>query len=367
MLKAKIKKHILKFKFDARTSRGTLHEHEAWYILISSGESSVFGIGECSPLKGLSPDYSPESFERQLAHILDEVVSGISLSDGNILDQVRQIVPQELPSIRFGVETALLDLRHGGKRNIFETDFYYNRKSIPINGLIWMGKKIFMVKQAREKIKSGFKCIKIKIGALDFREECEILNYIRIQYSNKKLELRLDANGAFHADDAMEKLEVLKNFNIHSIEQPIKAENPEAMARICAASPVPVALDEELIGHYTLEEKYSLLDKIKPSYIVLKPTLLGGFLQTEEWIIAAEKMGIGWWITSALESNIGLNAIAQFTASHKNIDLPQGLGTGMLYHNNIPSPLNVNKGTLEYDPGKKWELNEIVGRDLLGL
>jgi o-succinylbenzoate synthase len=356
MLKAEYKKYTLKLKFDVGTSRGVLKERDVWYIKIYEPENpTIFGIGECAPLKGLSHDDIPE-FETVLSEILETTGSLSSIGDPQeILKTVEELVPVEFPSIRFGLETALLDLNNGGRRMIFDNDFFRGNKAIPINGLIWMGDKISMVKQVREKIRAGFNCIKRKIGALDFREECEILDYIRVQYSGKKPELRVDANGAFSLDTAMEKLRVLKDFDIHSIEQPIEAGEPDRMASLCAMSPVPIALDEELIGHYTHEERASLLNKIKPSYVVLKPTLLGGFSQTAEWIRIAEETGIGWWVTSALESNIGLNAIAQFTANYK-ISMRQGLGTGMLYHNNIKSPLAVQKGMLSYDIDESWEI-----------
>jgi o-succinylbenzoate synthase len=363
MLKAEYKKHTLKLKFDAGTSRGIIKERDVWYVKVHrAGEPGIYGIGECAPLQGLSPDHIPD-FEDALSDMLESLEGFTSNGGpGEALNTVSQIVPAEFPSIRFGIETALLDLNNGGRRMIFENDFFYGKKSIPINGLIWMGDKVSMVRQVREKIKAGYRCIKIKIGALDFREECEILDYIRVQYSGKKPELRVDANGAFLWETVMEKLYVLKDLDIHSIEQPIKAGEPDRMASLCAMSPVPIALDEELIGYDKQQDKVSLLEKIRPSYIVLKPTLLGGFSQTAEWIEIAEDMGIGWWITSALESNIGLNAIAQFTASFKT-PLRQGLGTGMLFHNNIDSPLVVQKGALVYDPTLSWSLDIIDGKD----
>jgi o-succinylbenzoate synthase len=360
MLKADYKKHTLIFKFDAGTSRGVLKERDVWYIKIyDETDPSTIGIGECAPLQGLSPDHLPD-FEDNLQKVLDNIHSIPTDVDNNeLLSAIQKVVPQQFPSICFGLETALLDLKNGGKRKILDNDFFSGKKTIPINGLVWMGDKVWMVKQIREKAKSGYHCIKIKIGAIDFREECEVLDFIRVQYSNKKLEIRVDANGAFPLETVMEKLKVLKDFDIHSIEQPIMPGQIEEMAQLCASSPVPIALDEELIGYYSTDAKAGLLSKIKPKYIVLKPTLLGGFFHTAEWIELAEKMNIGWWITSALESNIGLNAIAQFTAKYKS-PLRQGLGTGALYHNNIQSPLVVQKGTIKYDLSLNWNLDLLM-------
>ena len=247
----------------------------------------------------------------------------------------------------------MLDLLNGGKRIIFDTPFVQGKTRISINGLIWMGEKAFMQKQIDEKLKAGFNTIKLKIGAIDFDTELGLLESIREQYSANDITLRVDANGAFTETDVMGKMEQLAALEIHSIEQPIKPGQYELMKTLCAESPLDIALDEELIGLNTKEEKKALLERIHPQYIILKPALLGGILSCQEWIEIAESLNIGWWMTSMLEANIGLNAIAQFTAQY-NLTLPQGLGTGQLYHNNIDSPLEIRKGELIYNKTKGW-------------
>jgi o-succinylbenzoate synthase len=293
-------------------------------------------------------------FEIHLNHLL-QGLEGIrfSIQPEELLLQVKEIVPAQFPSMRFALETALLDLIHGGKRRIVPNDFYDKGTPIPINGLVWMGDREDMWKQIEEKLAAGFECIKIKIGAIDFDQECVLLELIREQFQSTDISIRVDANGAFSPKEAMQKLQRLASYEIHSIEQPIRQGNLKEMARLCADSPVPIALDEELIGIISLADKIKLLKTIRPQFIILKPTLLGGLLSTKEWITIAEELGIGWWITSALEGNIGLNAVAQFTATYVT-DLPQGLGTGQLYHNNISSPLTISKGTLTYGKHSKW-------------
>ncbi|MCA1747017.1 MAG: o-succinylbenzoate synthase [Bacteroidales bacterium] len=261
----------------------------------------------------------------------------------------------DYPAIRFGLETALRDLQQGGKRLLYPSDFTSGTTGIPINGLIWMSHKQEMLSRIAEKLDQGFKVLKMKVGALSFDDELEILRAVREEHPPSRLELRLDANGAWQPNEALDKLKVLSKFGIHSVEQPIAAGAPEAMARICINSPVPIALDEELIGVQAPEQKEQLLAAIKPHFIILKPSLLGGFAASEEWIGLAEKQGTGWWITSALESNIGLNAIAQWTTT-LNTSLPQGLGTGSLFANNVPSPLTVTGSRLFYRPEKSWNL-----------
>lgn len=241
---------------------------------------------------------------------------------------------------------------------LFDTDFTAGNASIPINGLIWMGDKDFMKQQIVEKLNTGFSCIKMKIGAIDFASEIALLKSIRQTFSRDEIELRVDANGAFSPKGALDKLQQLAALDIHSIEQPIKQGQWQEMARLCKDTPLPIALDEELIGVFTLDEKIKLLDTIKPQYIILKPSFIGGFKGTDEWIALAEKRNIGWWITSALESNIGLSAIAQYTAT-KNSTLPQGLGTGSLYTNNIPAPLTVKAGAILNDTSQQWDLDTI--------
>ena len=358
-LKAKWFKHLLKFKFEAGTSRGVYTEKETFILHISDTENaSVFGLGEIAPLHGLSIDYIPD-FEQVLNNVCDTFNSlDLEVFPWNLNIILSQLIDDAFPSIKFGFETALLDFMNGGKRIIFDNDFIDGRKTIPINGLVWMGSKEFMVNQVEEKLKAGFNTLKLKIGAINFQDELEILASIRERFTPEQISLRVDANGAFPVEEAEDKLTKLSTYQLHSIEQPIKAHQTEAMASLSEKSPVPIALDEELIGISDYVQKMQLLKKIKPQYIILKPTLLGGLQHCREWIEIATRLQIGWWITSALESNIGLNAIAQFTAEYKN-PLPQGLGTGALYHNNIESPLTVENGCLRYDRTKSWDLTII--------
>jgi O-succinylbenzoate synthase len=262
------------------------------------------------------------------------------------------------PAIKFGLETAIRDLQQGGKRLLYPSDFTEGTTGIPINGLIWMGRKQMMLSRIAEKIVYGFNVIKMKVGALSFTDELELLGVVRSKFPPSRLEIRLDANGAWQQEEALYKLKQLSEFGIHSVEQPIAAGTPEAMARICSGSPVPVALDEELIGVNSPDQQEQLLTTIKPHYIILKPSLLGGISASEAWIRLAEKQGAGWWVTSALESNIGLNAITQWTAT-LDTTLPQGLGTGSLFANNIPSPLTVTGSRLFYLPEKAWDLSTL--------
>lgn len=356
-LKAKWSKHLLKFKFEAGTSRGVYTEKETFYLKISDTENpTVFGLGEIAPLHGLSIDFVPD-FEQVLDNVCDTFNSlDLEVFPWNLNIILSQLIDDAFPSVKFGFETALLDFMNGGKRVIFDNDFVDGRKEIAINGLIWMGSKEFMVSQVEEKLKTGFDTLKLKIGAINFQDELNILASIRERFSPEQISLRVDANGAFTIAEAEQKLAQLSTYTLHSIEQPIKAKQVEAMAELSEKSPVPIALDEELIGVSDYVQKMQLLKKIKPQYIILKPTLLGGLQHCREWIEIASRLQIGWWITSALESNIGLNAIAQFTAEYKNA-LPQGLGTGGLYHNNIESPLTVENGNLKYDTKKTWDLS----------
>ncbi len=350
--------YTLQFKFDAGTSRGVLREKNTWFLLLrQSGQAEVVGIGECGPLKGLSPDDRPD-FEDQLTALcnaLQQMELPVMPSPEQL---ARELVPVQFPAIRFGLETALYDLQNGGRREIFTNTFSQGKEAIPINGLIWMGDKNFMLQQINDKLAQGYTCIKMKIGAIDFEEECRLLGYIRERYSASQVTLRVDANGAFTPEDALSRLEQLARYDIHSIEQPIKAGQWQQMANLCAQTPLPIALDEELIGVHAPEQKAFLLDEIKPQYIILKPTLVGGMGGCREWIQLAEVRNIPWWITSALEANIGLNAISQFTAEFKPA-LPQGLGTGQLYHNNIPAPLHISRGELHYNTTQDWDLNAL--------
>jgi o-succinylbenzoate synthase len=255
------------------------------------------------------------------------------------------------PALRFALETALFDLKTGGQKQLFPSDFTAGKAAIPINGLIWMGDFDFMWHQAEKKFKEGFSVLKMKVGALDFDEEMYFISQLRKYFP--EVELRLDANGGFPVDEALERLQALNQFKIHSIEQPIKQHNISKMAELCKKSPIAIALDEELIGIHRLAEKTELLRAVQPQYIILKPSLLGGFQACDEWIAEVEKLNIAWWATSALEANIGLNAIAQWTFTKGN-PMPQGLGTGSLYENNIASPLVVKEGSLTYDISKQW-------------
>ena len=272
------------------------------------------------------------------------------------IDRYVQHIDEKLPAVRFGLETALRDLYYGGQMKVFDSKFYDDRRSIDINGLVWMGDKDTMLERLELKILSGFECVKLKIGGIDFQDELAIIRDAREMIDRDDLNIRVDANGAFDVSDVMPALEALAELGVRSIEQPIKPGQWQAMAELVRNSPVPIALDEELIGITNLEEKRTMLTEIKPQFIVLKPTLLGGFKATEEWIQLAEELDIGWWVTSALESNIGLSAICQFTSQFEP-EIPQGLGTGELYTNNIPSPLTILNGCLYLDPEKHWYLN----------
>lgn len=339
------------FNFKARTSRGLMNDKTSWFIrLWDDTNPGIIGIGECGPLKGLSTDHRPD-FQQHLEKILHHFLNARRTS----VQEIQDLVPPDFPSIIFGLETALLDLHNGGQRIIFSNSF---RKGvpIPINGLIWMGDMDFMMTQINDKISRGFRCIKLKVGGLDFDSECDVLSYIRRRYFRENVTIRLDANGAFKLDDVLYKLEELAKFQVHSIEQPIRPGLAE-MEELCRKSPIPIAFDEELIGKNSLESMGDVLDKNKPQYIVLKPTLHGGLERCRQWIMLAEERGIGWWMTSALESGIGLNAICQFTAEFGN-DTVHGLGTGGIYNNNFTSPLVVEDGKIFYSPHGTWQDQE---------
>ncbi len=353
-LKFKIEYRKLNFIFDAGTSRGVLNHKETWFIkAFDSNMPLVVGIGEAGPLKGLSIDDIPD-FEQVLENELTKLDGKAIPTSPDEVFTLAQSVSLHLPSVRFGIETALLDLLYGGVKKCFDNKFYQDGQSIQINGLVWMGDSALMQKRLANKINAGFKCIKVKIGAIDLPNELQLLKLAREAYDSSKLELRVDANGAFSYNEAQHLLEELHKLEVHSIEQPIKAGQYKLMEQLCKNTPVPIALDEELIGINTFAEKEKLLLGIRPQYIILKPLLLGGFKSCLEWIELAERMGIGWWLTSALESNIGLNAICQF-ASSLQVTLPQGLGTGSLYDNNVDSPLEVVRDFIHYNQSKNWE------------
>lgn len=339
MFKVEIIPYRLRFKKPAGTSRGIYTDHQIWYVVFRDDEDPAhFGIGECAPLHDLSPDFDAGYADRLAAFC-------------RIMEKEQRINTELLrdhPSILFGMETAM---RHYQQRSwqLWDTPFSRGETGIPINGLIWMGDYGVMMQQIDVALKKGFRCIKLKIGAINFEKELSLLQFIRSHYSAGEVELRVDANGGFSSSEAMEKLHRLAELEIHSIEQPIPAGKWEEMARLCETTPLPIALDEELIGIYDPAEKEKLLKTIRPQYIILKPTLHGGISGCNEWIKLANELGIGWWITSALESNIGLNSIAQWCASLDN-PLPQGLGTGSLYMNNIPLPLETRIDRLWFKP-----------------
>ncbi len=347
MIRISYKKHVLQFKRPSGTSRGVLTRKTSFYLMVSDTENpGITGIGECSTIKGLSPD-PWDRYEKTLK----AVCHGPEPPEYWL-----QAGLDDFPSIRFGLETALLDWQKGGQRLLFPSAFTAGKEGIPINGLIWMGEFDFMKKQIRGKTEAGFGCIKLKIGAIDFEKELELLRMIRQEFNEKELELRVDANGAFAPEEALEKLNRLSEFGIHSIEQPIRQKQWEVMAQLCEKSPIPIALDEELIGLKTNEDIQKMMEVIRPQYLVLKPSLLGG-LSRSRWLIqAAEQAGAGWWVTSALEGNIGLNAIAQWTFLLEN-PMPQGLGTGQLFTNNIPSPLYIDKAQLFFNEENGWDLS----------
>ena len=346
-MKASYKKYTLNFKRPSGTSRGVLTTKETWFLILE--EENNFGIGECGILRTLSIDDRPDYEEK-----LKWTCQNIHLPKDELLAEL-----VEFPSIQFGVEMALLSLQSQDPFQLFPSAFTKGEKGIPINGLIWMGEEAFMHEQIQQKLEQGFSCIKLKIGAIDFDKEIALLQSIRKKYSASEIELRVDANGAFQPQEALQKLQRLSELDLHSIEQPIKQGQFSEMAKLCAKTPLPIALDEELIGVFSVTKKEELLQTIQPQYIILKPSLIGGFKGTQEWIDLAEKQNIGWWITSALESNIGLNAISQFTFMQDS-NMPQGLGTGSLYTNNIKSPLVVKGEYITYAPKKTWDVNSIL-------
>lgn len=336
--------YYLNFKQPSGTSRGVLKTKETWFIVIEHDGKK--GIGECGLFRGLSVDDRPD-YKATLHWTCQNIRLGLEV----LLHKL-----SEFPSIQFGLEMAFKSLQSVDSFELFPSEFTKGMANIPINGLIWMGSETFMKQQIKEKVENGFKCIKLKIGALDFQTELELLKSIRREFGSKEIELRVDANGAFAPEDALEKLKQLSEFELHSIEQPIKSGQCETMAELCEKSPLPIALDEELIGVFKQTEKEELLQNLQPQYIILKPSLVGGFQGSNDWIESAENQNIGWWITSALESNVGLNAIAQWTFTLQNT-MFQGLGTGELFTNNFSSPLKVKNGTLHYEKPAYWNFN----------
>lgn len=345
-MKASFKKYTLNFKQASGTSRGVYTTRDSWFLFLNDGIST--GIGECAPLPDLSID-SLKKMNSKLLQVCEEI---------SYFSQF----PEELsawPSIRFGLETALLDLKNGDNRILFPSAFTRGETGIPINGLIWMGSSEFMKQQIRNKLDAGFRCIKMKIGALDFETEFDLLKTIRKEFSSEEVTLRVDANCAYTYQTAFENLKRLSDLQIHSIEQPIATGRWQEMARLCEQSPVPIGLDEELIGVNTTSEMKKLLTTVRPAYLILKPSLHGGLAGCEKWIELAKEFNTGWWITSALESNIGLNAIAQWTFQ-LGTSTEQGLGTGQLFTNNFDSPLEIEGDQLWFRPEKKWNIENLT-------
>lgn len=336
--------YILNFKQPSGTSRGVLNTKETWFIMLDSEGKQ--GIGECGILRGLSVDDRPD-YEAQLKWTCEHIHLGLD---------TLYVENTEFPSIQFGLEMAFKSLESQDQFKLFPSAFTQGKDDIPINGLIWMGSEAFMKQQIKDKIEAGFRCIKLKIGAIDFETELNLLKSIRKEFSSNDIEIRVDANGAFGIKEALKKLKRLSDLDLHSIEQPIKAGQFEAMAKLCEQTPLPIALDEELIGVFSVTKKQELLQIVRPQFIILKPSFIGGFKGSEEWITIANQHNIGWWITSALESNVGLNAIAQWTYTLQSNRF-QGLGTGSLFSNNFDSPLLIKNGTLRYENERNWNFN----------
>lgn len=362
MLRALWAPYTLRFRETAITSRASMQTKDTYLIKVyDDSRPAIAGWGECPLFRGLSAEDTPE-YESQLYEACD-IVSGCASVPRR--EDERQKLIDSLPavsSIRFGFEMALNDLASGGQRTFFDTPWRGGECSLPINGLIWMGDRDTMARRIGEKLSAGFHCVKLKIGGINFEDELELLRTIRKSYGPEDIELRVDANGAFTPENAPERLERLAEFNIHSIEQPIRAGQWSEMARLVKSSPIDIALDEELIGFSSDDRKKQLLDEIHPQYIILKPALCGGFRESDLWIELAEERGIGWWATSALESDLGLSAIGQWVSGH-NPSMPQGLGTGQLYTNNFPSPVSLKGDRLSFSPGSGFEFPELTERE----
>lgn len=350
MIQAKIIRREFRFQRPATTSRGTYLKKEVYFIVIYyANDPAVAGIGECSLFPGLSYD-DVKGFNKKLEETVDRINQGEYFSNINLT---------EWPSIYFALETAWKDFRVNGSKILYPSRFTEGKDSLGINGLIWMDSREEMIRQIQMKVNDGFTCLKMKIGTLDLHEELEVLKFIRERFDSEEIEIRVDANGAFHPVEALEMIKMFSDYDLHSIEQPIAAGHPEEMAQLCLTSPVPIALDEELIGKQTGAAKRKIIETIRPHYLVLKPGLLGGLASCKEWINLAEEHNTGWWITSSLETNIGLNAIAQWTYTLQN-PIFHGLSTGSLYNNNISSPLYLHGERLYFDPDRKWNLSAFV-------
>ena len=349
MIKARWIERTLQPRFELGTSKGPIHARTVWYLIAWNEEApELKGIGEAALFPGHSKEF-PADVKLKLTELCERTSDWQERLNGDLVD---------VPSVRFAVEQCLRDLEAGGTKTLFPSDFTLGKQGIPINGLVWMGDKATMKQRIREQIEGGYTTVKMKIGAIGIDDELELLRHVRREYSSEDITLRVDANGAFNVRNAMEILKRLAELDVHSIEQPIPAGLYEIMVELCEDSPLPIALDEDLISLNTADSKKDLLAYLQPQYIVIKPSLVGGWAATQEWIALANERGVGWWITSALESSIGLNAIAQFTAT-LNVIAAQGLGTGKVYTNNIPSPLLAERGLLRYRPEEAWDLSLI--------
>lgn len=350
MLRAVWKEITLTPKFELGTSKGPITARTVWYLIAWHEERpEVKGIGEAALFPGHSKEF-PADVRTKLLELCVDTSNWQARLNGDLAD---------VPSVRFAVEQCLKDLEASGSKVLFPSDFTIGRKGIPINGLVWMGDKSTMRERIREQIDQGFTTVKMKIGAIGIDDELQLLKDIRKEFSAEAITLRVDANGAFNARNAMDVLQRLAELDVHSIEQPVPPGLYEVMGELCERSPIPIALDEDLIGANTRDSKIDLLDNLAPRYIVIKPSLVGGWSAAQEWIGLAKQRGIGWWITSALESSIGLNAIAQWTAT-LNVQIAQGLGTGNVYADNIPSPLLAERGELRYRPEEEWDVSRLV-------
>lgn len=345
------------FKFDAGTSRGILKNKYSAFLKLHNKKSNAVGLGEAGPLKGLSEEFDEDL--KSLIHFKLRELKG----NAQLIEEFIQQDYKVFSSIKFAIESAFNDVHLESPFQIYKTGFFEGLQDIPINGLIWMGDYEFMKTQVAQKLKDGFDCIKIKIGALDVDREMRLIHNLRKKFRKDKIEIRVDANGAFQYDEAREIMNELYKLDIHSIEQPIAVKKLEEMSRLARDSKLAIALDEELIGVREPKDKLALLKTIKPQFIVLKPSLHGGLFETSQWIEFAKSQAIGWWITSALESNIGLNAISQFVSQY-NPDIYQGLGTGKLFENNIKSPLTISKGKISYDNSLNWDLEDLEFKPL---
>ncbi|HMQ75499.1 MAG TPA: o-succinylbenzoate synthase [Flavobacteriales bacterium] len=349
MLRARWIERTLEPRFELGTSKGTISARTVWYLIAwHRDRPEVMGIGEAALFHGHSKEF-PADVRTKLLELCMETGDWTKRLNDDLVD---------VPSVRFAVEQCLKDLEAGGTKTLFPSAFTLGRQAIPINGLVWMGDKATMKQRIREQLDGGFTTVKMKIGAIGIDDELELLKAVRAEYGPDDIILRVDANGAFTALQAPDVLKRLADLQVHSIEQPVPPGQYEVMAELCADTPIPIALDEDLIGHNTPDAKVDLLDTVRPQFIVIKPSLVGGWAATQEWIDRAKARGIGWWITSALESSVGLNAIAQYTAT-LNPSLAQGLGTGQVYANNIPSPLLAERGLLRYRPEVEWDLSSL--------